>query len=112
MTVSPEGRVNTGQAHQTERSVTSSRAFRKSMTSYFCHPVGWGSTPPQPFLMGEGPIRREITCSVFTKRSTRATRAAFLAEPTPRLGLHSTPQQAAWTHQMAMGGSRVVRTLL
>jgi len=41
-----------------------------------------------------------------------ATRAAFLADPTPRLVLHSTPQQAAWMNQMEIGFRLLVRQLL
>jgi hypothetical protein len=41
-----------------------------------------------------------------------ATRAAFFADPTPRMGFHSTPQHASWRHQLEMGCSRLGRTLL
>jgi len=36
-----------------------SRAFRKSMTSCFRHPVEWGSASPQPFRWARGPSHKE-----------------------------------------------------
>jgi putative transposase len=41
-----------------------------------------------------------------------ATRAAFLADPTPGMVFHSTPKHASWRHQMALWCSMVVRKVL
>ena len=45
-------------------------------------------------------------------RTSLATRATVLADPTPRLVLHETPTQAAWMHQIARWCSSGVRKWL